>query len=255
MNRALLTALFATVSVPALAQEQPPQQQPAPAQESAQQQAAQPQQQQARTALTPEQITAFNQSVADFQAGQKAQQANDAAGASAKYSAALPAIRQAVQAQPANLDFAGLLANTLYANAAAQIALQKPEEGATLLEESVPHWRKISGAKPEDSASRAVLTSILTQVGNVKLSKQDKAGATPLYTEALSNARKLVASQPDATNRNLLLSALVGASQSSNDPKLKTEAATLSKAMIADGTVDQVNKPAAEALQSLAPAS
>ena len=54
--------------------------------------------------------------------------------------------------------------------------------------------------------------------------------------------------------KNILLSALIGSSQTSSDPALKTEAVTLSKTMLANGTVDATNKPAAEALTGAAKA-
>ena len=55
----------------------------------------------------------------------------------------------------------------------------------------------------------------------------------------------------DAVNKNILLSALIGASQSAGDPALQTEAVAMSKAMIADGSVDATNKPAAQALSGV----
>jgi len=237
MYRALLTALIVSSSVPALAQ------QTEGAAAPAAERAAAP-----ASTLTAEQATAFNQAVADFTAAQKAQQANDNATASAKYAAALPAIRDVVKAQPDNIDNVAFLANALYASAAAEIALQKTDQGVALMEESIPYWRKSVAAKPADTTSQQVLTSLVTQVANVKLSKQDKAGAAPLYAEGLTLGRKLVAATPDATNRNLLLGALIGASQTSDDAAIKAEAASLSKTMLADGSVDAANKPAAEVL-------
>jgi len=231
MYRALLTAFLVSISAPALAQA------------SAQADAAP-----AAPALTPEQIAAFNQAVTDFNAAQQAQQANDNATAATRYAAALPAIRDVVKAQPGNIDNVNFLANALYANAAANLALQKTDEGVALLEESIPHWRTVVQAKPAESANKKILASVATQVANVKLSKQDKAGAASLYAEALTVARALVAAQPDAANRNLLLSALIGASQTSEDAAVKAEAVSLSKTMLADGSVDAVNKPAAEVL-------
>lgn len=203
----------------------------------------------AATPMTPEQVAAFNKAVTDFTAGQQAQQTGDNAGAAAKYDAALPAIRAAVQAQPGNIDNVNFLANALYANAAAKSALNKPDEVVALFEESAPHWRKVVEAKPADAASRNILAGILVQMGNGKLSKQDKAGADPLYAEAIALARKSVAENAaDPAANNLLLSGLIGASQTSTDAKLKEEAVAMSKKMLADGSVDAVNKPSAQAL-------
>lgn len=204
--------------------------------------------------LSQEQIVAFNKAVTDFTAGQQAQQKGDNATAVVKYEAALPAIRDAVKTQPDKIDNVNFLANALYATAAANAALQKLDAVAPLYEESLPHWRKIVAAKPADAQSRGVLTGILIQLGNFKLGKQDKAGAAPFYAEAIPLARKAVAEQSNPVNRNLLLASLIGASQTSEDAALKAEAATLSKAMIADGSVDAANKPSAQVLAQSAKA-
>ncbi|MFZ2995502.1 hypothetical protein [Sphingobium sp.] len=199
--------------------------------------------------MTPEQIAAFNKAVTDFTAGQTAQQANDNAGATAKYDAALPAIRTAVQADPSKIDNVNFLANALYADAAAYGAQGQMDKVIALYGESLPHWRKVVEAKPADMASRNILAGILIQLGNQKLGAQDKAGADPLYQEALGLARKSVAEKAaDPINKNILLSALIGASQTGTDAAVKTEAVTMSKAMLADGSADAANKPAAQAL-------
>lgn len=234
MNRALFSSLLMLASAPLAAQPGAPSQ-PAAAQASP---------------FTPEQITAFNAAVATFTEGQKAQQSGDNATALTKYDAALPAIRDIVKAQPDNLTNVNFLANVLYAAAAANAALGKMGALAPLYEESLPYWRQVVAAKP-DISSRNVLTGILTQLGNVKLSAQDKSGATPLYAEALTLARQSVAEKGDAMNRNLLLSALIGASQAGDDPALKAEVTALSKEMIADGSVNPANKPAAEILSGV----
>lgn len=239
MHHALLTTLFLSIAMPAVAQESasspPPAAAPTPASTPA-------------PALSPEQIVAFNKAVTDFTAGQQAQQSGDNATALAKYEVALPAIRDAVKAQPDKIDNVNFLANALYATAAANAALQKVDAIAPLYEESLPYWRKVVAARPADAQSRGVLTGILIQLGNFKLGKQDKAGAAPLYAEAIPLARKAVAETSDPVNRNLLLAALIGASQTSEDEAFKAEAATMSKAMIADGTVDAANKPSAQVL-------
>ncbi|WP_150295417.1 hypothetical protein [Sphingobium estronivorans] len=198
--------------------------------------------------MSQDQIVAFNKAVADFTAGQQAQQAGDNVTAVTRYDAALPAIRDSVKAQPDNLNNVNFLANALYAAAAANVALKKIDAVPPLYEESLPYWRKVVDAKPTDATSSMVLTSVLIQLGNFKLSKQDKEGAAPLYVEAMSLARKSVGANGNAANRNLLLSAIIGASQTSDDPALKSEGAAMSKAMMADGTVDAVNKPAAQIL-------
>lgn len=199
--------------------------------------------------MTPAQITAFNKAVTDFSAGQTAQQAGDNAAAAAKYDAALPAIRTAVQSDPAKIDNVAFLANVLYADAAAQAGLGKIDQAMTLFGESAPHWRKVVEAKPTDAASRNVLAGILVQLGNQKLTAKDAAGADPYYQEAVTLARKSVAENAaDKVNKNLLLSALIGASQTGSDPAVKIEAVTLGKAMVADNSIDAVNKPSVLAM-------
>lgn len=232
-----LSAPFA-LAAPTFAQ-QAPAAEPAPAAEAAP----------AVAPMSPEQIAAFNKAVTDFTAGQSAQQAGDNAGAAAKYDAALPAIRMAVQSDPSKIDNVNFLANALYADAAAYGAQGQMDKVIALYGESLPHWRKIVEAKPADAASRNILAGILIQMGNQKLGAQDKAGSAPFYQEALGLARKSVAENAmDKVNKNILLSALIGASQSTSDPALQTEAVNLSKTMLADGSVDASNKPAAEVL-------
>lgn len=247
VKHALLTSLALSIALPAAAQEAgSTPAAPAPADQAP---AAAP-----AAALSQEQIVAFNKAVTDFTAGQQAQQKGDNATAVVKYEAALPAIRDAVKTQPDKIDNVNFLANALYATAAANAALQKLDAVAPLYEESLPHWRKIVTANPTDAQSRGVLTGILIQLGNFKLGKQDKAGAAPFYAEAIPLARKAVAEQSDPVNRNLLLASLIGASQTSEDAALKAEAATMSKAMIADGSVDAANKPSAQVLAQSAKA-
>jgi tetratricopeptide (TPR) repeat protein len=244
VKHALLTSLALSIALPAAAQETgstpvaPAAQASAPA-----------------ATLSQEQIVAFNKAVTDFTAGQQAQQKGDNATAVVKYEAALPAIRDAVKTQPDKIDNVNFLANALYAMAAANAALQKLDAVAPLYEESLPHWRQVVAANPADAQSRGVLTGILIQLGNFKLGKQDKAGAAPFYAEAIPLARKAVAEQSNPVNRNLLLASLIGASQTSEDAALKAEAATLSKAMVADGSVDAANKPSAQVLAQSAKAS
>lgn len=246
MTRTTLIALMMMTTAPAFAQDTAAPAAPAAPASTAPAAAGQ---------MSPAQVAAFNQAVADFTAGQTAQQGGDNAGALAKYEAALPAIRTAVQTQPTNIDNVNFLANALYAAAAAAGGQQQLDKMLGFYDESVPYWRKVVAAKPTDATSRNILAGILVQSGNAKLTKQDKAGAAPLYAEALTLARKSSTEQAaDPIAKNLLLSALIGSSQTSDDPKVRDEAVTMSKAMLADGSVDAVNKPSAQALSG-APAA
>lgn len=208
------------------------------------------------SALTEAQVVAFNKAVADFTEGQKLQQAGNNAGAATKYDAALPAIRDAVKAEPANMNYVSFLGNALYAQAAAKAGTGDVNALVALFTEAAPYWRKVVDSKPEDAVSRTIYTGILVQLGNAALSAQNKAGADPYYREAVEFARKSVAaSAQDAVARNQLLGGLIGLSQTSEDAAVRTEAATLSKTMLADGSVDAANKPAAQAMAGAAPAA
>ncbi|RYM12841.1 hypothetical protein [Sphingobium cupriresistens] len=199
--------------------------------------------------MTPAEIAAFNKAVTDFTAGQAAQQKGDNAGAVAKYDAAIPAIRTAVEADPAKIDNVNFLANALYADAAAYGVLGQMDKVMALYGESLPHWRKVVETKPADAASRNILAGILIQMGNKELRDHDRAGADPYYEEALALARKSVTEQPtDAVSKNVLLSALIGASQTSTEEGLREEAISMGKAMMADGTIDAMNKPSIETM-------
>lgn len=197
--------------------------------------------------MTPDQITAFNQAVADFTAAQQLQQKGDNAGAIAKYEAALPAIRTAVQVEPANQDYSRFLANALYATAAAQAGARNFDAVISLYKEAVPLWRGIVAANPADAASRNILAGMLVQLGNKALGDKDKETAKGYYTEATGLARQSVTAAPnDRITKNLLLSALIGLSQTSDDKAVMNEAITMGKTMMTDGSIDAVNKPSIE---------
>lgn len=233
---ALVLAGSASIAVPVMAQEAPSTGQAAPA-----------------SALTEAQIVAFNKAVADFTEGQKLQQGGDNAGASAKYDLALPAIRDAAKAEPENMNYVSFLGNALYAQAAAKAGSGDMNAVVALYTEAAPLWRKVVQAKPEDAVSRTILTGMLVQLGNASLAAQNKAQADPFYREAMEMARKSVAaSAQDAVARNQLLGSLIGLSQTSEDASVREEAAALSKSMLADGSVDAANKPAAQALAGTA---
>lgn len=196
--------------------------------------------------MTPEQITAFNQAVTDFTAAQQLQQTGDNAGAAAKYDGALPAIRTAVQVSPDNMDYVSFLANALYAAAAAQAGLKNSDAVIALYKEAVPLWRRVGAADPANTNSRNVLASMLVQLGNSALMAKDKVAAGTYYKEAVELARKSATASTDPLNKNLLLSAMIGLSQTSDDKAVRDEAVSLGKSMIADGTIDAVNKPSIE---------
>src|SRR3546814_4915119 len=91
---------------------------------------------------------------------------------------------------PNNMDYVSFLANTLYADAAAQAAVQNFDAVISLYQEALPQWRKIVAAKPADANSRNILAGMLVQLGNKSLSGQDKATANGYYKEATELARK-----------------------------------------------------------------
>lgn len=201
-----------------------------------------------QNSLSADQTAAFNAAINDFTTAQKAQQAGNNAVALSGYERALPAIRKVVEVQPDNLANVKFLANVLYVTAVAKASTQNFDAALPLLEESLPQWRKIVEQEGSDIQSRTLFASILTQIGNAKLGKQDKAGALPLYSEAIGVARQTLAEKPDNASKNLLLGALIGASQAGDDHAIKNEVASMSKAMIAEGSVDAANKPSAQIL-------
>ena len=88
---------------------------------------------------------------------------------------------------------------------------------------------------------------MLVQLGNKALTAKDKAGAGAYYREATDLARKSVTEAPaDPLNKNLLLSALIGLSQTSEDKAVMDEALAMGKKMMAEGSIDAVNKPSIE---------
>jgi tetratricopeptide (TPR) repeat protein len=203
----------------------------------------------AAVSQAPAKVTPFNQAVAQFTAGQAAQQAGDNVGALAKYELALPTIRSAVQTDPTNVNNVNFLANTLYAASAAKAGLSDIPGMLALYTESVPYWRTVLASKPGNQVTRQILGGILVQLGNAKLAAPDKAGADILYNEAIGLARDAsTLASASAKNRNLLLSALIGATHTNEDPGVKEEAITLAKVMIANGSVDAGNKPSAQIL-------
>jgi len=238
---AALMALSTALAFPALAQQATPDVPPpeaAPVEEAA---PAAPKPE-ARE-LTSAEIKAFNKAVTDFTAGQTAQQKSDNATAVAKYDAAIPAIRTAVEADPAKGDNVNFLANALFADAAAYGALGQSDKLIALYAEAVPHWRKVVAAKPTEVANRNILAGILIALGNQNLRDHDRGGADPFFEEALTLARQTVADQPgDAASKNVLLSALIGFSQTTTQEGIRDEAIDMGKTMIADGTIDATNK-------------
>src|SRR3546814_17362866 len=84
---------------------------------------------------------------------------------------------------------------------------------------------------------------MLVQLGNKSLSGQDKATANGYYKEATELARKSAKAAPtDAVSKNLLLSALIGLSQTSDATADRAEAGAMGKKMMADGTIAAVNQ-------------
>jgi len=201
-----------------------------------------------QNSLSTEQTSAFSTAINEFTAAQKAQQAGNNTIALSGYERALPAIRKVVEVQPDNLANVKFLANVLYVTAIAKASTQNFDAAMPLLEESLPQWRKIVAQEGSDTQSQTLFASILTQLGNAKTGKQDKTGALPLYTEAIAQARQALTKKPDKSSKNLLLGALIGASQAGDDPVLKSEVAAMSRSMIADGSVDATNRPSAQIL-------
>src|SRR3546814_4481520 len=142
----------------------------------------------------------------------------------------LPAIRTAVKGQPNNMDYVSFLANTRYADAAAQAAVQNFDAVISLYQEALPQWRKIVAAKPADATSRNILAGMLVPLGNKSLSGQDTATANAYYKEATELDRKSATAAPtDAVSTKPLLSAVIGLSQTREDQAVRDEDVAIGK--------------------------
>lgn len=237
MLKSAATALFlsaAAVAAPAIAQDAA-----APA---ASGQAAAP-------ALTPEQVEAQNKAIADFTAAQQAQAAGNHAQVIATLEPALPTIREIAARDPSNVQNAGFLASALTITANSQGALGKIDAIAPLYKEAAPQWMKVYESDKTNAGVRNTLVAILVNLGNFKLTKQDKMAAKPHFEQALAIAKEGRATDPaNADLANAEFSSLIGLNQSTGDATYLEAAKPVGTELREKGIVSAANKPAVDAI-------
>lgn len=199
--------------------------------------------------LTAEEAAAQNQAIADFTAAQQLQAAGDHAGVVAKMTGALPAIRAIVARDPASVQNAGFLASALTMVANSQGALGNIDAIAPLYAEAAPQWTKVYEADTANKGVRDTLVSILVNLGNFQLMKDDKAGAAPHFEKALEIARAGRAADPaSAELANAEFSSLIGLSQATGDMGYIEQAKPVGEELRAKGIVNAANEPSVKAI-------
>ena len=199
--------------------------------------------------LTPEQIEAQNKAIADFTEAQKLQTAGDHAGAVAKIQTALPTIRLIVERDPSNIQNAGFLASALTLAANSQGALGNIDAIAPLYVEAIPQWRKVYQSDMSNTGVRDTLVSLIVNVGNFNLIKENKAAAQPYFQEALDMANAgLEATPASAEMANAKFSALIGLNQSTGDMAYIEKAKPVAEMLRSKGIVNAANEPSVNAL-------
>jgi tetratricopeptide (TPR) repeat protein len=260
MLKSAVTALFmssALLAVPAMAQDaaapagtQPaatqPSSQPAqPAQAASAAQAAQA----PAAPMTPEQVEAQNKAIADFTAAQQAQVVGNHAEVIAKIEPALPTIREMVARDPANIQNVGFLASALTITANSQGALGKIDAIAPLYAEAAPLWTKVYESDKANTGVRNTLVSILVNLGNFSLTKQDKTVAKPHFEQALAITKEGRATDPaSAELANAEFSSLIGLNQSTGEASYLEAAKPVGAELREKGIVSAANQPAVDAI-------
>lgn len=266
MMKSAISILFASTALafagaPALAQDaaaannaQPAAGQPATDQPAADQSAtAQPGASQAAqapaAALTPEQVEAQNKAIADFTAAQQAQAAGNHAQVIATLEPALPVIREIAARNPADIQNAGFLASALTITANSQGALGKIDSIAPLYMEAAPQWTKVYEADKANAGVRGTLVSILVNLGNFSLNKQDKMAAQPHFEQALAITKEgRMADPASADLANFEFASLIGLNQATGEASYLEAAKPIGAELREKGTVSAANKPAVDAI-------
>lgn len=200
-------------------------------------------------ALTPEQVEAQNKAIADFTAAQQAQAAGNHAEVIARLEPALPVIREIAARDPANVQNAGFFASALTIVANSQGALGKIDAIAPLYAEAAPQWTKVYAADKANAGVRGTLLSILVNLGNFTLNRQDKPGAKPHFEQALTIAKEGRAADPASADlANAEFSSLIGLNQATGEASYLEAAKTAGAELRAKGIVSAANKPAVDAI-------
>mgnify|MGYP005995903917 CR=1 FL=1 len=199
--------------------------------------------------MTPEQIEAQNKAIADFTEAQKLQAAGDHAGTLAKIQGALPTIRMIAERDPSNVQNAGFLASALTMAANSQGALGNIDAIAPLYAEAIPQWRKVYQSDMSQTGVRDTLVSLLINVGNFNLIKENKAAAQPHFQEALDLANAGLETNPGSAElANAKFSALIGLNQSTGDMAYIEQAKPVAEMLRSKGIVNAANEPSVNAI-------
>ncbi|WP_373487211.1 hypothetical protein [Blastomonas sp.] len=203
----------------------------------------------APVALTAEQVEAQNKAIADFTAAQQAQAAGNHAETIAKLEGALPTIREIVARDPSNIQNAGFLASALTIAANSYGAQGNIDAIVPLYTEAAPKWTQVFQADKANEGVRGTLVSILVNLGNFSLSKQDKATAQPHFEQALAITKEGRATDPaNADLANAEFSSLIGLNQSTGEASYLEAAKPVGEELRDKGIVNAANKPAVDAI-------
>lgn len=199
--------------------------------------------------MTPEQVEAQNKAIADFTAAQQAQAAGNHAEVIAKLEPALPVIRDLVARNPSDVQNAGFLASALTITANSQGALGNIDAIAPLYSEAAPQWMKVYESDKSNAGVQGTLVSILVNLGNFSLNKQDKMGAQPHFEQALAIAKEGRATDPSSADlANAEFSSLIGLNQATGEASYLEAARPLGTELREKGIVSAANKPAVDAI-------
>lgn len=199
--------------------------------------------------MTPDQVEAQNKAIADFTAAQQAQAAGNHAEVIAKLEPALPVIRDLVARNPSDVQNAGFLASALTITANSQGALGNIDAIAPLYSEAAPQWMKVYESDKSNAGVQGTLVSILVNLGNFSLNKQDKMGAQPHFEQALAIAKEGRATDPSSADlANAEFSSLIGLNQATGEASYLEAARPLGTELREKGIVSAANKPAVDAI-------
>ncbi|GGB68406.1 hypothetical protein [Blastomonas aquatica] len=199
--------------------------------------------------LSPEQVEAQNKAIADFSAAQQAQAAGNHAQVISTLEPALPVIREIAGRNPSDIQNAGFLASALTITANSQGALGNIDAIAPLYMEAAPQWTKVYEADKANAGVRGTLISILVNLGNFSLNKQDKMAAQPLFEQALAVTKEGRAADPASADlANFEFASLIGLNQATGEASYLEAAKPIGAELREKGTVSAANQPAVDAI-------
>lgn len=158
-------------------------------------------------------------------------------------------IREIVSRDPNSVQNAGFLASALTITANSQGAMGNIDAIPPLYTEAAPLWMKVYEADKANAGVRGTLVSILVNLGNFNLNKQDKAAAQPNFEQALAIVKEGRAADPaDPELANAEFSSLIGLNQSTGEASYLEQAKPIGEELRAKNAVSAANKPAVDAI-------